>query len=177
MSNYEQLTNLLKLKESGVLTEQEFAIEKAKILAQSETSDFPIKNRENNSETIGYILLLLPIISSIAILSMNGLSLINYFNFFTWGTVILTSILAAIEASNLGMGKKKGENGPVGIFFGMFFLWIIVFPYYFHLRKKSGLKINFVIAIISAIIFGICSLAGYAAIKDIEEQVRNFYNY
>ncbi len=183
MSKYEELEKLSKLKESGVLTENEYQNEKEKLLSQEEKQSNLQQNESNqrsdgsgNQETLGYIILILPTISALTIFFSSGLTLINYFNMITLGTFILTTILATVEASVLGLGKNKGENGPVVVFISMLLIWVIAFPYYFSQRKKRGLKISTFIAFISAILFTAAYVFGYMYLEDLENQVREYYN-
>ncbi len=178
MGKAEELKELAKLKEEGILTEAEFQKEKEKILntnIDNSNQQEMIKKTGNQEEMIGYILIIIPIIASIVILSMNVFTLSKYYTFISAGTVLITAILATFEASSIGLGKKKGENGPIAVFFLMILFWVIGYPYYFKLRKDKGLKINVVISIVAAIIFVICLIIGYSAIEDFYQAVRSYY--
>ena len=76
--------------------------------------------------------------------------------FITVATIIITAILAAVEASQLGFGSSssgKKETGPIGFFFGILLLWVIAYPYYLYQRCKKGKKNLLAGGIIVALVF------------------------
>ena len=115
--------------------------------------------------------------------------------FIAAGTVGLTSILFAIEASLLGVGgqgdkTKSGQrrSGPVAWFFFCFLLWIVGFPAYLYWRSRYGLK-NYVIGgiLIALIFLGTMSFLNYAIesskadlrgkLEDLKRSFSNDYSY
>ena len=50
--------------------------------------------------------------------------------------ILVTSIWAAVDASNLQAYKYKGHNGAFGTFFACLLFWIVCFPYYLVKRKS-----------------------------------------
>lgn len=114
-------------------------------------------------EGFGYTILLLPLGATVLIwvwvgnmnllqdpataLAMVGLS-----------TILVTAVLVAVEASQLGMGKnpvengKKG-NGPVTWFFGTLLAWIVMFPWYLSKRRWYGKRSFAVVGMLVALVF------------------------
>ncbi len=53
------------------------------------------------------------------------------------GIVVATAIWAAFDSTSLELHKyKSGINHPVGVFLGIFLLWVIFFPLYLVTRSK-----------------------------------------
>lgn len=94
-------------------------------------------------------------------------------------TVIGTAIIAALEASKLGMvsDRKKGTYGPTAWFFLIMLLWIVCYPIYLLKRKSYGLKNRLVSGIIVAIIFmgswSIMSTAIDTKISEVKQQINS----
>lgn len=94
-------------------------------------------------------------------------------NFLAVGTIILTAILAYMEATQLGFGKEKNESKPMVYFFGMVLLWIVVCPMYLYQRSKKGMKNLVFGGIVLALIFaGSYFLIG-KAISDKVNEIQN----
>jgi len=57
---------------------------------------------------------------------------------FGWFIVLATGIWAAIDSSKIQLKRYKSgiSYGPVVLFLGFVFLWIIAFPWYLILRYK-----------------------------------------
>ncbi len=70
-------------------------------------------------------------------------------------TVLGTAIVAAMEASKVGMksDRDKGTYSPTAWFFIITFLWIIGYPVYLFKRKHFGLDNRLIAGILIALIF------------------------
>ena len=100
------------------------------------------------SEVLGTIIVLFPLVSTALVWFWIGS--MNLFQdpatslaLLTVVTVFGTATLIAIEASQLGMGKRPGsdgkkESGPIGWFVGCWFFWFLAFPWYLHKRRFYG---------------------------------------
>ncbi|MBI4028040.1 MAG: DUF4339 domain-containing protein [Verrucomicrobia bacterium] len=93
------------------------------------------------SEALGIVMVLIPALSAImALFYVDSMSLLAGVSA---ATVLLTAILVAIEASQLGFGQDKSQSGikhasPLAWFFGVIFFWIIAFPRYLYVRRRDG---------------------------------------
>jgi len=125
-----------------------------------------VKKTENSDsdELLGYLMLIVPLISTMLVWFWIGnMNLLqnpgSKLNLISFGAVIITSIIALIEANQLEFGKGKSrsgrmsETGPIGYFVGMILLWIIVYPMYLFQRSKKGKKNLIVGGIIVVIVF------------------------
>jgi len=77
------------------------------------------------------------------------------------GIVVLTSLLIAIDAAQIGMGKKlhgKITTGPIGWFVGGILLWCVVYPSYLFSRRNFGLKNHLAAGIFSMLCFSISAV-------------------
>lgn len=118
-------------------------------------------SHRNQTETIGTIALVLPICSAIVtyLWTSRMTPLDNTDSFaiaITIFTIVITAILIAIEANNVGEdlnGEDKKSESPVVWFIIGLFMWIVAFPMWMARRKKYGLKNYFSLALISAVIF------------------------
>jgi len=82
--------------------------------------------------------------------------ILYYFTISCLSVPLLTAVLASYEAYKLKYNNTSsivGITNPVSVFFGMIFLWIVVYPYYLYLRSKMGKKNLLVYGAITAIIF------------------------
>jgi hypothetical protein len=127
-------------------------------------------------ETLGYVLLIIPFVAALMMyfwvgsmrLIDNPASMLNLLGI---GTILVTAIIAAIEASRLGFGSGvKKESSPLVIFFGMALLWLIVYPAYFVMRARKGQKNMLLGAILVTLIF---CLAWYWIGSAVESALRN----
>jgi len=120
--------------------------------------------KQDNGEILGTFLLLIPFIATLLMWFWIGeMNLLqspgSKLNFIAIGTIILTGIIAAIEANQLGFGQNKTKSGkmsessPIGYFFGFVLLWIIVYPLYLYKRSTKGKKNLVFGGIIVAIIY------------------------
>lgn len=114
--------------------------------------------RGKPNELLGVLALITPLVSAVLIWQWVGsMNLLQgpagTLNAIIIGTVLLTAVLCAIEAQMLGAGKKKGENGPVGIFIAMLVLWVVGYPYWFYARGKYGAKTMVTGAILAMVVF------------------------
>ncbi len=137
------------------------------------------------NENIGYILLLLPIVATVLIwmwignmnmLQNPGSSLDIVF----FGTIIITAILAAYEANQLGFGKevgegKKKENSPAVYFLVVLLLWIVGYPLYLYRRSKNGKKNFLLVGIIVAVILVLSYAMMAGAINERLSEIRNAF--
>jgi hypothetical protein len=112
------------------------------------------------SDTLGLLILLIPAIAATVAFSSSVSGVIEVsspiFNGIIIGTTILTAMLIAIEAGQLGMGKPingRATTGPIAWFFGVLLLWIFVFPAYLFSRRKFGVRDYFISGIFVTLAF------------------------
>ena len=132
------------------------------------------------SDLMGIVLFLLPIAS--AALMWFWISQMNLLQnpsatlgLIGIGTVLLTSALMAVEASQLGMGglrDGKRTTSPVMWFIGGVALWIITYPVYLYERSRFGLTNYCVGGILSCLIFTGVMLTLNGAIDSRKSEVR-----
>jgi len=138
----------------------------------------------SSNENIGYIMLTIPLISTLLIWfwvgSMNMLQNPgSTLTFLGIATIVITAFLGAYEAQKIGFGKpsKTGkmnkESGPMGYFFGMILLWIVVYPLYLFQRSKKGRKNLVVGGILIALTFGFSWYSMGSAIDARVDEIRN----
>jgi hypothetical protein len=95
--------------------------------------------RSDHTETLAVLALLLPLVA-------QGLALACRFDSWriqmalSWGTIVVTALVLAVDAAFLGTKDLQGthRNGPVAVFFGMLFIWIIGYPLAFFRRRHFG---------------------------------------
>jgi len=134
------------------------------------------------SDALGIVIMLLPLasavlmwfwVSSMSLLQNPGSTLMGI----AIATVIGTSALMAVEASNLGMGQKrygKATTGPVGWFLFGIFLWIVAIPAYLYSRSKYGVKNYLVGGLVCALVFiGVALVLQFAIEQQKSEVLRN----
>src|SRR5260370_30782763 len=101
----------------------------------------PTKTRE----VIGVVLLLVPAAAALLLYFwISGMNLLQNptqaLNAIVGLTIVATAALAAIEASQLGIGAGGKESGPIAWFFFVALLWVIGYPAYLWSRSKHGAK-------------------------------------
>lgn len=145
----------------------------------------PKVQKSDSGEILGYLMLIIPLASTLLIWfwigQMNMLqSPGSNLTFIVIGTLIVTAILAAIEANQLGFGQKKAdsmkisESGPVGYFVGMILLWIVVYPLYLYQRSKKGKKNLVLGGIVVAIVFAISWYIMYNTIAERAAEIQKY---
>lgn len=141
----------------------------------------------SNSGVIGTIMLLVPLVTTLLIWfwvgSMNLLQ--NPGNTMTvlgLLTVILTAILAAVEAQQVGAGKRddvddkgKKRSGPGAWFAVVLLLWVVGFPAWLYQRGKYGLTNLVAGGIIVGLIFAGSWYMMNSAIETKIAEVRNVF--
>lgn len=138
-------------------------------------------------ETIGYVMLVIPLIATLLIWFWIGSMTMlqnpgSTLTFLGIATVVITAILGAYEANQLGFGTsddprvKKSETSPVGYFFGMILLWIVVYPIYLYQRSKKGKKNLIIGGILIALTFSISVYSIGSAIGEKSDEIRNIFN-
>ncbi len=115
-------------------------------------------------EALGILMLVLPLVGValiwLWIANMNLLQGPRTALGVVLGLVVLgTAALAAVEASQLGMGsrpdsKGKQGSGPITWFFGTVLLWIICFPLYLFQRSRYGATNLLIGGVGTALLFG-----------------------
>ena len=112
------------------------------------------------SADYGMFLLAIPIVTTMLIwFWVSGMNLLqspgNTMALLMVATVLGTAIVAAMEASKVGMksDRKKGTYSPTAWFFVITFLWIIGYPVYLSKRKHFGLDNRLVAGILVALLF------------------------
>ena len=129
--------------------------------------------KKDSGELFGILMLCCPVVAAMLIWfwvgSMNILqNPRSALTFITVATIIITAILAAVEASQLGFGSSssdKKETGPIGFFFGILLLWVISYPYYLYQRRKKGKKNLLAGGIIVALVFMLSLLSMNVALS------------
>ncbi len=108
----------------------------------------------------GMFLLAIPIVTTMLIwFWVSGMNLFqrpsNTMALLMLVTVLGTAIVAAMEASKVGMksDRKKGTYSATAWFFIITFIWIIGYPVYLYKRKHYGLTNRVVAGILVAIVF------------------------
>jgi len=117
--------------------------------------------KKDSGELFGILMLCFPVIAAMLIWfwvgSVNMLQNPNSaLTFIALATVIITAILAAVEANQLGFGSTssgKKETGPIVFFLGILLVWVISYPYYLYQRSKKGRKNLLVGGILVALVF------------------------
>lgn len=90
------------------------------------------------------------------------------------GVIVLTALVAAMEADKVGMtsDRKKGTYGPISWFFIIVFLWLVGYPAYLYKRRHYGLQNLLTGGIAVAVIFlGSWALMTFA-IEDKKAEIR-----
>lgn len=96
--------------------------------------------------------------------------------------VLGTAVLAAVDASALGLGVKgtpaaKG-TGPGGTFIGVLLLWFIMYPVHMHERAKYGGRANYAwAAVIGMILFVMSTWYLGSLINDKIEEIRRAFGH
>lgn len=140
--------------------------------------------KSDSGDNIGYILLLIPVIAILLMwLWIYNMTLFDNpgskLNIIGIGTILITAILAAYEANQLGFGKatdegKKKESGPVLYFLIILLFWIIGYPLYLYQRSKKGKKNLLVGGILIAIVFAISYFLMASAIDELIGKLRRY---
>ena len=136
------------------------------------------KEIARSGETLGHLMLIVPFLAIMLIWFWIGnMNLLqspgSKLNLISVGTIILTSLLAYLEASQLGFGKEKKETKPIVYFFGMVLVWIVVYPIYLYQRSKKGKKNLVVGGIVVALIFAGSYLLMNNAISEKVNEIQN----
>lgn len=139
------------------------------------------------SETLGWILVGIPAVTTFLIWfwvgNMNLLqdpsSNLLLLAALAALAAISTSIIMAVEASKLGMGKReidgKRRTGPVGWFLSGLLFWFVGYIAYLHERRKYGMQSRLLLGTIVAIIFvGSLNLM-IAAIEEQRQKIVNIF--
>ena len=198
MNIAEELKSLAELKESGILSQEEFDQQKAKLLNQGSApaaapaaeAAAPAQAKEQGapSEVFGYIMLGIPVfglmliwlwVGNMTILEDPGTALVTISAMVLFGT----AIPATIEASNLKMGNPedlkpngKKREGPVAWFFSLWLLWFAAYPMYLNRRAVYGVKKLLVPGLIIMILYVGSWFLMMNAIEDKKRQVRSAIN-
>lgn len=108
----------------------------------------------------GMFLLAIPVVTTMLIwFWVSGMNLLqspgDTMALLMLATVLGTAIVAAMEASKVGMksDRKKGTYSATAWFFIITLLWIIGYPVYLYKRKHYGLTNRLVAGILVALIF------------------------
>ena len=108
----------------------------------------------------GMFLLAIPVIATMLIwFWVSGMNLLqspgDTMALIMLATVLGTAIVAAMEASKVGMktDRSKGTYSPTAWFFVITLLWIIGYPVYLFKRKHYGLANRLILGILVALIF------------------------
>ena len=95
--------------------------------------------RSDHGETLAVLALLLPVVA-IAVTFAWHFNSLGIELAIGWGTVGVTALLMAIDAAFLGRVDLGGTEraGPIALFFGMCFLWVLGYPVAFFRRRHFG---------------------------------------
>jgi hypothetical protein len=95
--------------------------------------------RSEHGETLAVVALLLPLVAEGGILVCRFDSL-DVQAALSSGTVAVTALLLAVDAAFLGTVDLHGtrRTWPLGLFFGILLLWIIMYPAAFFRRRDFG---------------------------------------
>jgi len=111
-----------------------------------------------NAETLGIVLVVLPIGAAIVMwfarMFMGPNPMVT--TMLGIATVLLTAVVMAIEASQLGMGSEtsgKRTTGPLIWFFGGVLLWVVCYPAYLFMRSRFGVANYLAGGIVAAVAF------------------------
>ena len=135
---------------------------------ESPVKEVPTPTRQRthgNEDIIAVIMLLIPVIAAVVTwfwignmrLIDNPASMLTLIAIFT---VVVTAVLAGVEANNLGMGNekdltKKGYRnaGPAGWVLSLLLFWMFAYPYYFVRRAKYGVRNYGLAGLLSMLVF------------------------
>jgi hypothetical protein len=135
-------------------------------------------------EALGTLQLLLPFGAAILIwLWVGSMNLLqdpaSTLMVITVVTILATGAIAAVEASQLGIGadtdrdtKGRKRSGPGLWFVFHLVLWILAFPSYLYWRSKYGAKNMVVGGILVALLFTASSLGMGVAIESQKAEIR-----
>lgn len=136
------------------------------------------------SEALGWILVAIPAATTFLVWfwvgNMNLLqSPDSNLALLVAATVITTSILMTVEASQLGMGKvaiggKRGTS-PAGWLFSGLLLWIIGYPAYLRARRNYGVSSRCLLGLLVAAVFTGSTVAMGIAIEQQKAKVREAF--
>ncbi len=142
--------------------------------------------KQNNGETLGIYMLAIPFASVLLMWFWVGdMNLLqspgSKLNFISVITVIITAIIAAVEANQMGFGQqtKQGEKpgrSPVTWFFLIVLLWIAFYPSYLYERSKKGKRNLLFGGILVAILFLTTYFLLLSAIDERVSEIRNIFN-
>jgi hypothetical protein len=188
-----ELKALAELKNSGVLSQEEFDQQKAKLLNQNVGSSPASGGHTSNStqggpsEVLGYVMLGIPVfglaliwlwVGNMTILDDPGTALSTIAII----VVIGTAIIAAVEASNLKMGSVedlkpngKKREGPIAWALSLWLLWFVTYPMYMNRRAVYGVKKHLVPSLLIMILFAGSFILMFGAIEDKKKQIRNAF--
>jgi hypothetical protein len=145
----------------------------------------PQNAQAKGNETIGNILVVLPIVAAVLIFFwIGGMNLLqdpgSKLTLISLGTVILSAILIAVEAGQLGMGietdkdaKGRKQTGPAGWFLVTLLLWIVGYPAYLYHRSKYGRRNLIGAGILAMLLFLGAAISMNGAIENQKASVRS----
>jgi len=140
------------------------------------------------SEAVGTLALLLPMCAAlVAWFWLGNMSLLqdpgSKLSMISIITVIMTSILVAVEANSVGAGSETDltargnkREGPITWFFGCILLWIGAFPAWMFRRARYGLRNMGLLAIVVGLIFVGVTVSMHCAIEEAKAEVRRVLN-
>jgi len=109
--------------------------------------------RQGGEETLGNLMLALPVLA-------GGLTAGCYLAaeeipgpLITVATILLTAVLATIEATGSGKGNYRKGYGPISWFLGLSLLWCIFYPMYMYHRRRWGLKNRLLASLVVALVW------------------------
>jgi uncharacterized protein (DUF983 family) len=130
------------------------------------------------SEVLGIMVLVIPVIAFFGFWIYEPDAVNHEISLFICvipGMILLTAILASIEASMIGMGKGftgRTETGPVTWFFSFLLFWPIAYPAYLYQRSKFGLH-NYCIGGILIMLIFISPLLLPSIFKNLDSSANN----
>lgn len=135
------------------------------------------------ADTLGLFLVLLPLVGiALCWLWVGNSNLLSAGSNLgvTFAIVIIgTAVLAAVDASKLGLGVPGGpaekESGPVATFVATAFLWLFCYPMYMFRRARYGGRKYGGAAVAGALVFVISAVMMLGAIEVKKEEIREAF--
>lgn len=134
------------------------------------------------SEALGTLLVAIPLLATLLVwLWVGQMNLLQdptgSLTMLSLVTVGLTALLMAVEASQLGMGRRAGKNGkqqsgPVAWFIAGCVLWLVAFPWYLSARGQYGRRGLGIAGVLMAVIFTFSVFSLGSAIESKKAQIR-----
>lgn len=153
--------------------------------AHRRSSAVAVQNAPGGSEAIGVALLLIPLAATAAIwLWVGTMNMLQdpsgSLSAVVITTILLTAVLMAVEASQLGMGKPDAKGlpstGPVTWFIACAVLWIVAYPSYLAQRARFGRNSMWVGGLLVALVFVGSAWVMNGLLQNQQKRIENLVN-